>query len=140
MFERLYLRLYTSNLERPGRNDADLAWSDAKYTLEMLVGIPLIGFLDAAWIICGDVLSNPNRKFEISAGGQGALFLFVWIAFEVYLRRVTARYKDNPISLEQYRSSAERAKITVALVTSISCVVAEVILVLLVHKRIASGM
>jgi hypothetical protein len=117
--------MYASKRSRSWQNDVDSAWSDAKYMFEISAIIPLVGLFYAAWTIAENIFPHSIGKFEMSAAGQGALLLVLWICLEVYLGRIANKYKDSAIPLEKFNSSSDRAKINIAMATSLTLFIGE---------------
>jgi hypothetical protein len=91
--DSLFLRLYAMNLRRAWRNAPVAAWTDASFTVDVLLGFPLLFFVGAAWSVLMDLSPQAVGAFGMSDWALLMLVVATGLAIDVPLSRRWRVYK-----------------------------------------------
>ena len=92
----LFLRIYAMNLRRPWRNHRGAAWSDAVYTMDILVVVPALSWIMAGWIFLGDHFPASFGAFGRPKSAELVVVLAVGVLVDLGSTRQYGRTSTHP--------------------------------------------
>jgi hypothetical protein len=122
MLTKLFLRIFAMNLRRGWRSGSGIAWSDAIFTVDILICLPLLCLLGTLWLLAIDLFPSTVGLFGMPWGAEAALVVATWLGVDIPLSRKMGAYKREPISSTCFNSTADRFMMVAAgAISSISC-------------------
>ncbi|HTY92607.1 MAG TPA: hypothetical protein VMC02_01890 [Steroidobacteraceae bacterium] len=140
LLERLFLRLYSRNLGRAWRNEPDAAWGDAKFSLEILIGVPLGNGLATLWLIGIDLFPLSLGKIGMPTGAMVAVAIVVWCAMEISFRFKFMRFKDAPDLALGFNKASDKVGIVTAIIASIASSMAIVLIAFWLNRQLSPAL
>jgi len=109
-----FLRVYAMNLRRSWRSDIATAWSDALFTTEVLIVMPLTFLILVLWLVAQRTLPNAVDVSRIPYQAEIIFAALEWFALDTMLSRLLHIYRDKPISSSSFNSNRDRWILVVA--------------------------
>lgn len=132
---KLFFRLYAGNRRRSWRNNTKDAWSDAIYTMDTLIALPVLSLSMALWVIVIRIFPTTIGVTGIPKGALVLLVLSVGFVVDAIFAKYIDKYHDVPIAHDSFSGTADRAAIVIAFVISFVTFLLMLGLVIMLSKR-----
>jgi uncharacterized membrane protein len=133
---KVFLRLYAANLRRTWRQAQGTAWSDAIFTMDSLVGIPVLSSIYAMWMFLMALFPTSIGVLGIPRGAVVVLVLMIGFIIDRLLTRGVSRYKNESITSDSYSTTADSMAIIAAFLISFTYFLIMIAIVVAIHKTL----
>jgi hypothetical protein len=132
---KLFLRLYAANLRRTWRNSPKEAWTDAIFTMDSLICVPLMSVIIVIWVIAIHMFPATIGGFGMpKAAGLAIGIPVIFVVDTVFTKRID-EYRSEPIARDSFSATVDRVAIFIAFIASFSFVVAMIGIIVMLHRR-----
>lgn len=132
----LFLRIYAMNLRRGWREDPGTAWSDAIFTMDALIGLPVLSFIFCFWVLGLALFPGAIGVFGMPRGVEIAVVIAVGFVVDRWLSRSMGKYKRESISRDSFSSAGDFVVIVASFAGSFAFFVAMLIVSILIRRRV----
>ncbi len=132
---KLFFRLYAWNCRRSWRNNETDAWSDAIYTMDVLIGLPVLSLIMTLWAIAIHVFPKTIGTVGMPTAAELLVVLLVGIAVDMLFTKRINKYRNHPFTHESFSAATDRVAIVSAFLVSFSLFVAMLGIVVMLNRR-----
>ncbi len=131
---KLFLRLYAANLRRTWRNNPKDAWSDAIFTMDSLIVVPVLSLIMVFWTIAIHLFPLSIGAFGMSKGAGLIIIIIVAFVVDALFTRCISRYKHDAITPGSFAATVDLMVIFFAFAISFLFAVAMVGIIVMLRR------
>jgi hypothetical protein len=132
---KLFFRLYAWNCRRSWRNNPTDAWSDAIYTMDVLIGLPVLSLIMTVWAIAIHQFPKTIGTVGMPKVAELLVVLFVGIVVDMIFTKSINKYRNHPVNHDSFSATTDRVAIVRAFLVSFSLFIAMLGIVVMLNRR-----
>jgi hypothetical protein len=134
IFTKLFLRVYAANLRRSWRSSQEDAWTDAIFTLDSIVILPILSMIMVLWVMATVWLPGSIGKIGMPKAAGLPLIIIVGFLVDYFLSKRFIHFKKTPVAKDGFSTMGDSAAIYIAMVLSFLFFVAAVVTVAMLRR------
>jgi hypothetical protein len=134
IFTKLFLRVYAANLRRSWRNSQEDAWTDAVFTLDSIVIVPIVSMIMVSWVVATVSLPGSIGKIGMPKAAGLPLIIVVGFVVDYFLSRRFIHYRKSPVARDSLSTMSDSAAIYIAMAISFLFLVASVVTIAILRR------